>query len=414
MVSYTNWSVGDTIRFCITVKDFCSTSPNFLTLGNFDIQKYGTPLTCDPWTYSCIDNSNRRVRIKSVKTYSPSSNDVKCSNLSGTIYRELGNALSDNNGIAIIEHVVTEQDRTDYLNAISDGNYYDIVFCIDDPLANIQHAKAQYTVVVNQPVITNYLDLIVEPWSWYTPEGAATEILTMVNDINGAILNFFATYGIVDYTYINTEVFTRGNNVIIRVNLTSTGLATMFPLFIKIIVLLVAVGVIIVGIGPILDWYWGETSQGLTNQQLTDAGEELIVDTADGIKDACESDITLTQDQKVNCIKNQTDNLLDKWKNYQQKVYPDADHTPLDTARNNVQQCQDTYNSSSKTTADYEAFKTCITTETDNAIGEDKDNTLEVYPGSAPAGSKEVPTDLGKLLLYAGLGIVGLVIITRK
>jgi len=262
---------------------------------------------------------------------------------------------------------------------------------------------------------THNLDLIVQPWPWYTPNEATDAITQKIIDIDGAIINFFADYGIIDYTYIGTEIFTENDKVIIRIKLNEINTVTMgIPLLVQIAVLIAAILFVISFIGRISNYVFGGSNIALTNEELTSAGQEFMKNTMDGSVTACLSDTTTTQDQKIKCVKDQTDNLLKNWNNYQTDIYPDADHTPLDNGLTEIQLCYDTYNSSSKTSTDYQTYLDCTKIKREKAIDEDKDKTLEDYDPDATAGEKEAPSDLGKILLYGGVGLAGLYVLTRK
>lgn len=64
---------------------------------------------------------------------------------------------------------------------------------------------------------THYLDFYIQPYSWYTPQGAADWLLIKIGDITGIISNFFA--GMFGWEYVNTEIFVENEKVIIRIYL---------------------------------------------------------------------------------------------------------------------------------------------------------------------------------------------------
>jgi len=153
-VPYTTWKVGDTIQLCAKVEDFCGEEYQFLYLYDADIQKEeNCILDCarPNCAYGCINTSNREVIVKSVRDYNITLNDVNCSNLSADkIYRTLGSMSTDTRGIAGIYYTVTEQDRSDYLDAIENNKTYDIVFCMTDDLATSAHAIVFQGVVIEE------------------------------------------------------------------------------------------------------------------------------------------------------------------------------------------------------------------------------------------------------------------------
>lgn len=419
VTAYRDWQVGDVINVCSSIDEFCGAEYQFIYPKDINVTK--SPDSCNPslgYERGCgLHLNNVEFTFKLVKI-SGATEGKTCN--PQQVYKTIGSARTNSSGVARIVYIVTEQDRLDYQNALASGYSYKVIACITNPdgqaIYPTQLSIVSDSVVISPGiVITHTLDLIIKPWSWYDPNGAAVEIIKKLADIDGTITNFFADYGIIDYQYINTQVLTVGDNVVIRVNLRKTGLEGMaWPLLLKAAIIVVAIGLIIVTIGWIYDYLFGEQSQGLTNEKLTNAGEELIK----GMMDDCEKKIcidpSLTQDQKVVCIKNCHDADLTRWKDYQNKIYPDADHTPLDTGKSEIQKCYDAYLTSNRSSTDYTNYLNCLKLQRENAIDKDKNNTIIIYPPDAPAGSKEKPTDWGKILLYGGLVIVGVVVITRK
>lgn len=137
---YSAWKVGDVVQICVKVEDFCGSTYQQLYFHSADMQQYPTPcnITCvqPNCAYTCINPANREVRFRSVLNNHTALNNAQCSNLSNDkTYRELGVVYTDSRGIATLVHTVTDQDRLDYLNAVSLGGSYDIVLCTNDPLA---------------------------------------------------------------------------------------------------------------------------------------------------------------------------------------------------------------------------------------------------------------------------------------
>ncbi len=137
---YTAWKVGDVVQLCVKVEDFCGSTYQQLYFYSADVQQYPTPcnITCVQanCAYSCINTANREVRFRSVLNNYSALNSAKCGTPSSDkTYRELGVVYTDSRGIAQLVYTVTDQDRLDYLNAVSLGGSYDIVCCTNDPLA---------------------------------------------------------------------------------------------------------------------------------------------------------------------------------------------------------------------------------------------------------------------------------------
>ncbi len=298
---------------------------------------------------------------------------------------------------------------------------------------------ADTTKLIADPCPSNYFDLICKPWSWYDAKGAAQAIILKLNDINGAIVNFFADYGIIDYTYVATRIFPKDDNVRIRVYLNKTGLSGMAIQLglAEIGIILVTVASILIAIGGIYNYFWGTTDKGFTNGQFKDAEQQFLFDSIEDCAAETCSDPTLTQDQKATCIKKCVNTLLTNWKkDIKDVLYPKGDHTPLDDAVTHVQTCYDVYAASAKTTTDYQTFEDCTETEAKAGVIKDGNNTLAVYPADAAAGAtatSETTTSTGcwikspfssncilgastgkKLLILTVVGIIGYIIIKKS
>jgi len=443
MSTYNNWKVNDTINICASVADFCGTT-NFIRVYAVEIS-----LPPDNCSNLPIDiNSGCGIHLNNVEitfSFVKGMDGTNCS--VAQTYKTFPGVKTSSIGAAGISYTVTEQDRLNYTSATNEGYSFYVMACItnsDGQVVTTNISEVSSSITINEShlkcvdgvctrvigigtdtctnegstsecgLYTHNLDLIVQPWSWYTPSGATDAITQKIIDINGSITNFFANYGIIDYTYVGTEIFTENDKVVIRIKLNKINTVTMgVPLLAQIVVLIASILFVISFIGRISSYVFGDNNIALTNEDLTSAGQEFTKNTMDGIVEAC-SNPTYTQDQKATCIKDQTDNLLKNWKEYQTDIYPDADHTALDNGLTEIQLCYDTYNSSSKTSTDYQTLLDCTKTKREEAIDKDKDNTLETYDPDATAGEKESPSDLGKILLYGGVGLAGLYVLTRK
>ena len=138
---YTAWKKGDRVRICAEVTDFCGAEYQFLSLRSGDMQKEPDHcvITCrlPECAYDCINTRGREVVFRTAGSHFEKPDDAKCSNLAAhKFYRELGRATSDSvNGIATLIHTVSGQDRLDYEDAIANDLTYDILCCMNDPLA---------------------------------------------------------------------------------------------------------------------------------------------------------------------------------------------------------------------------------------------------------------------------------------
>lgn len=103
--------------------------------------------------------------------------------------------------------------------------------------------------------ITHHLDLVVKPYSWYSPGGTADLIVTKLADVDGALANLFVD--ITDYQYINTEILSDvpTGKVTIRVNLKQMPVVGMVaPLLLFIIPIVAKLLIVLLFAGIITGW----------------------------------------------------------------------------------------------------------------------------------------------------------------
>lgn len=422
------FKVGDVVTLCASIRDYCFSGTQ--TYEIFDINISTGTCTPNHTTFGCLNPSGIQLDFQWTNTRSstPTHSCASTNNI-----KLLGSATTNSQGIASMSYTIVQGD----LDLFNGNTIFDLRVCIrGTPNVNslmigktrneISYRFGDYIIIVPATILvpTHRIDLVVEPWSWYDPNGAAQLIINKLIDIDGAITNFFAEYGIIDYQYINTDIVTRANDVIIRINLRKTGLGNQqylaIPLVAKVIITMVVIGLIIVAIGKIIDliFYAIDNLLGigptLNNESLTGAGDEFMKALMDGCVTKTCIDPSLSQDQKAACIKNCIDNSLINWKDYQNKIYPDGDHTPLDTGQTDVQTCYNTYNTSTKSPSDYTTYLDCIKIRRDSAVDNDKDNTLKVYDPAAPAGEKEKPGGGMGILLAGALGFAMLGMMTTS
>jgi hypothetical protein len=453
MAPYLNWLSGDRLSICVKVEDLCGAS-NYMWLKSADIQPFGTSctLTCDypdcHWT--CINVVGRAVTIKAVMNRHSVINDGLCSNVSADkVYHELGTVITDSQGIASLVYTVTEQDRLDYINAVSLGGTYDIVACSSDSLIT-QHAQVFSAVTITQNLClgvpcgdkcfgTGLWAMKCDPLTGacvqdvlkqansvicsathvfeynlnYLPLSFLNLIGPNIVTISDALGNYLIMPTGVQYlgsTYSNGifQVYVKQTMVLASIPQTIVNLAgiiggiIIFILGAIIVVVLgtpaaIIIGAVVAAFGAlalvfsITDLLAGSKSTGqapgLTNKQLTDAGAQFMTELMDGCVTKTCIDPTLTQDQKALCVKNCVDNGMTNWKDYQKNLFPNADHSPLDTGANDVQQCYNTYISSGKTATDFQTYLTCIKLKRDTAVQGDNANILKKYDPNAPAGA---------------------------
>jgi len=243
----------------------------------------------------------------------------------------------------------------------------------------------------NHPVClgaTHVLEIPIKPYSWYTPQSAADDLITKMNDINGAIMN--AMSFLTGWSYIQTVISIDENYVYLRVYLRENILTLTWG-NIALIVVPLAIIISVVGTIVISAIKWGTSAApgtGLTNGELTSATDKYIKnELQDCIKVKCPNiEPPLTQDQMASCIKVCTQNELENLKGLLDDILPGVDITPLDTGITNIQNCYDIYNSSGKSEADYIAVSECMGRKGDEAVTATTTNITIIYPPDAPAG----------------------------
>lgn len=142
---YTNWAIGDIVSIGVSVADFCGYTIQDIYLNSYDMELYPTALNLpclrSSCAYSCLSTSGRSISFYSCMNYHTAPNDVNCTNRSvDKYYREINRINTDANGRALFNHTVTSQDLADYNDAKSLGGNYNIIACINDPLAANAHA----------------------------------------------------------------------------------------------------------------------------------------------------------------------------------------------------------------------------------------------------------------------------------
>jgi len=303
---YQNWTVGDVLQICVKVEDLCGVSEQFLFLGSSDLVKYPDPCNsvCNRpnCAYLCIDTTNRQVRFKSVLNSHSTLNDVNCSNISyDGFYRDLGSVYTNSQGIAVLIYTVTESDRQNYLNAVSMGGSYDIVCCMTDSLATNEHSVVFSGITIQEASVTNYIDIHIRPNSWYTPQGAAAEIITKLVDIDGAIVNLFSD--VIDYQYLSTSIITTSEDVVIRINIKHiSGMpfqTLAAPLLAKIALLIILLLLIIIFIGVITKWTFGAVEKTYTKEEVG----TLVKATITEIEENCETNFVNDPVGYALCVK---------------------------------------------------------------------------------------------------------------
>ena len=423
-------NIGDDVILCASINDFCGTTYNAYLVRDINISL--PPCSITVFTPDCLDFSGINISFGWTTEPDPPAN-VCPAMLSGV----LGSATTNAQGVASIQYKITQQDL-DLYNANLDS--FDLAACITNSPIDIQNEKrkkfrAADPIIIgadlcigspcqnrgvvsecfgadmwwvkcdpatgacvqdilrqaNHPVClgaTHVLELTIKPHSWYTSQGAADELISKMNDINGAIMNVMSF--LTGWSYVGTVISTDANYVYLRVYMREN-IQTLTLGNIALIVVPLAVIVSVVGIFVISATKWGLSdapSTGLTNGDLTSAIDKYMKQELDDCRDVkCIGiDPPLTQDQKASCIKTCMQNELDNVKGLLGDILPDADITPLDTGITDIQNCYDIYNSSGKTEADFQAVSECMGRKAKEGVTGTTTNINITYPPDSPAG----------------------------
>lgn len=153
---------------------------------------------------NCIDTSGRKVNFFSCKNYHSTSNDVYCNNTTyDKYYRLLGSVYTDSSGDALLTFTVTSDDLTDYNDAIGGGvggvgGNFNIVACIDDPLAMNAHAVNFGNIIVTGAAYN----------SWYMEWdfNSVPIPIDFINAVSGAITTISNSLGPYIIPYLSNGI----------------------------------------------------------------------------------------------------------------------------------------------------------------------------------------------------------------
>jgi len=273
-MAHLDWKVDDKIVVCASINDFCGGVTECLYLDEIDISKDPDPCVVTGHSPYCLDISGIEITFKLVGEYSQTGSGCNTANPE-IVYKTIGKANTDSNGIATIEYTVKTDDISSYQDAISkDGRSLRILAYMSDsrgqPTGCNPIGKCSEPITVEEGVLDYncVLNLYVKPYSWYNLDDASTEILKKLNDINGAIINFFADY--TGYEYKRTEIFVDydKNRVVIQIKFNEIEMpspvtpAATIVIGSNVIILILAIIIIILAIGLIDGWNIKEIISG--------------------------------------------------------------------------------------------------------------------------------------------------------
>lgn len=353
MTTYRDWQTGDVINIAASIDEFCGTEPYFIFVKDINVTKspdacsvsYGTERGCG------LHLDNVTLVFKLVKCIS-TVEETSCN--PEIVYKTIQTAetiKTNTNGVACIAYQITDQDRLNYESQISD-DAYKVMVCIansdgqatspgslsqvTDPIhiiknlcygippctdqcydSNLWSMKCDPATGLcvqdvlkqeNSPICeaTHYLDIHIRPNSWYTPQGAADDIVTKLVDIDGAIVNIFSD--VLDYQYLGTTIYSTSTDVIIRINLKQLSAAPLqtlaAPLLLKIAMIVLIILVMIVLIGIITEWVLGTPYFSTAEKEyIIEEKGDLVNEAIKNIVKNCETNFANDPEGYVLCVK---------------------------------------------------------------------------------------------------------------
>lgn len=290
MTTYRDWTVGDTLRLCASVEDFCGTQYQGIYLDEINVDK--SPNQCSigyNTNGGCglhIDNIG--VTFKLVKSSGSTQNNT-CSPT--TVYKTIGEYRTNNNGVCVTDYRVTEQDRSDYLN--SSGSYKVMACITNSGGQDIVSASSRVTDTITisdvspPPGIYNHtLKIYCRPWPWYGIGGATDYLISKLNDLNGYIANFFTpTTG---WEYVKTEFTIEGEDVVMNIRLNKIGSITLVQLTDILLVIMAIIA--LVGL-----WYAFTLEDNSPTPTPPESAPVKPSDSSPGVQDA-------NKNAKDNCL----------------------------------------------------------------------------------------------------------------
>ena len=446
-------NVGDDVILCASINDFCGIDNAYLIR---DINISLPPCNITGFISDCLNFSGINIRFGWTIKSTPHLN------VCPTMLKVLGSATTNAQGVASFQYRITQQDidlynanlpsfdlaaciinsPIDVDNGVRKAFRTDPIIigpdmCIDSPCQNkgvlsecfgadmwwVKCDPATGACVqdilrqANHPVClgaTHMLEIPIKPYSWYTPQSAADDLIIKMNDINGAIMNVMSL--LTGWSYVQTVISIDENyvylEVYLRENIPTLTWANAALIVVPLAIIVSVVGAVVISAmkwGP-----WAAPMTGLTNGELTSATDKYIKkELQDCIDVKCPNiEPPLTQDQMVSCIKECTQNELANLKGFLDDILPGVDITPLDTGITNIQNCYDIYNSSGKTEVDYLAVSECMGRKGNEAVTGTTTNITNIYPPDAPAGVTVeelaedcwIPSPMGGCILTAKTG----------
>lgn len=268
---------------------------------------------------------------------------------------------------------------------------------------------------------THNLDIYVRPHSWYTPGGAASQITNILANVSGAIINGMAEAGLTNWAHLDTSIITETDRVIIRVYLKEITPSLSFSTYPTLlstcptlsstcpeirtlalgpwVIIAIAIGVVIIGIGIIVGYalykaamtLLGETyTKGQVGQYTNDILTKTITN--------CTTNYPTDPVGYANCVKSGIQSVTSAGQDF----FNDSTIGQSgQTAASNINNCIADYNNpSSPKYHDSTILKTCVDTQNQNV---QTTMTNQTKSKGSPFGA----------ILLLGIGLLGMYIVTK-
>lgn len=335
ITTYANWQVGDKINICASINEFCSTEIQAIFVHEINVTKQ--PDTCSV-TYGyergCgLHLNNVELTFELVKC--TGSTEAHTCNPQ-QVYKTLGSVRTNSDGVCGIAYTVTDQDRLNYESQITD-DAYKVMTCITNSDGQVTQSSAIGEVTNSitispshlecvsnvctrvsgtgtnvctiegsttecvTPNYTHILEIRIRPWGWYTPNGAASDLIEKIYDIDGWCTNLATS--LTGWEYIETIIVPDGEDVLIQSrfknystltsSINSLAVPAAVVAFIEKVLLIIVVFIIIIcTVGFITGWKFFEVNSDPTTSPTYEPKP----------KDILPNIITVIDDQTNTCL----------------------------------------------------------------------------------------------------------------
>ncbi len=172
MTTYTNWMVGEKINICASIDEFCGTEFQVIFVNDINVTKlsdtctviYGTERGCG------LHLNNVTLTFKLVKC-SGSTEGHTCN--PQIVYKTIGSATTNSNGVCGIVYDVTDQDRANYESQISEDSYK-VMVCITNSDGQSTQSSAISETTSSITITPSHLECISNICTRVTDAGTNT------------------------------------------------------------------------------------------------------------------------------------------------------------------------------------------------------------------------------------------------